>query len=150
MKKTIFIISLICFSAILSAQKGNFGLGIILGKPTGVSAKLWNGRTTAFDGAAAWYISGNEGAMQLHANYLKHNFEIFQVEEGQLPLYYGIGAKIVLGSDVGFGVRVPLGISYIFNNDLPLDTFLELAPTLNLMPSTGFDIDGAIGVRYYF
>lgn len=150
MKKLFFILIFISFSAVLMAQKGNFGLGIVLGKPTGVSAKLWNGRTTAFDGAAAWYLSGEDGSMYLHANYLMHHFEALKVEEGQLPLYYGIGAKVVLGPDVVVGARVPLGISYIFTNDLPLDVFLEIAPTLNLIPTTAFDIDGGIGVRYYF
>lgn len=150
MKKSILIFSFICFSVALFAQKGNLGVGIILGQPTGISAKLWNGRTTAFDAAAAWSINPDGGAMHLHADYLIHNFELLQVEEGMLPLYFGIGGKIILGPEVGFGVRVPLGISYIFNDDLPLDAFLEIAPTLNLVPSTGFSIDGGIGVRYYF
>lgn len=150
MKKAFFVLLFICIAVSLSAQKGNLGVGVILGQPTGISAKLWNGRTTAFDAAAAWAINQDGGAMHLHADYLIHNFELLQVEEGMLPLYFGIGGKVQLGPDVGFGIRVPLGISYIFNDDLPLDTFLEIAPTLDLMPSTGFSIDGGIGVRYYF
>ncbi|MEJ2616343.1 MAG: hypothetical protein P8Z35_15410, partial [Ignavibacteriaceae bacterium] len=37
-----------------NAQNRNFGLGIILGEPTGLSAKLTVNHINAFDFAAAW------------------------------------------------------------------------------------------------
>ncbi len=50
---------LISFTQInLNAQQKDFGLGIILGEPTGVSGKLWTSSENAFDFAAAWSFSG--------------------------------------------------------------------------------------------
>jgi hypothetical protein len=43
---------LICGTA--QAQDSGFGLGIIIGEPTGISAKQWTGSRTAIDGAVAW------------------------------------------------------------------------------------------------
>jgi hypothetical protein len=37
----------------ITAQDHGFGMGIILGEPTGISAKLWTSRDNAFDFAAA-------------------------------------------------------------------------------------------------
>jgi hypothetical protein len=38
-------------------EKNDFGLGIILGCPTGLSAKLWLSKSSAFDAATAWSFS---------------------------------------------------------------------------------------------
>jgi hypothetical protein len=32
----------------------------------------------------------------------------------------------------------------------PVEIFLEIVPGLDLIPGTDFDLDGAIGARYYF
>jgi len=66
-----------------------------------------------------------------------------------LPFYYGIGARIKTLDDVTLGVRVPLGLSYIFS-DVPVDLFVELAPLLDLIPKTNFRINAAVGGRFYF
>lgn len=134
----------------LAAGGGDFGLGIILGEPTGISAKLWTGSRTAFDGAVAWSLGNNE-EFHLHADYLVHNFSLIKVEKGRLPFYYGIGGRIRF-ADVGddhVGVRVPVGLDYLFYN-LPLDLFFELVPILDLAPDTDFDLNAAIGMRYFF
>ena len=66
MKKLIFL--LLFTSVILvgqsQAQKEGFGLGVLLGEPTGVNFKVWTGYKTAVVGTAAWsfgtpeFISG--------------------------------------------------------------------------------------------
>jgi hypothetical protein len=33
-----------------------FGLGVIVGNPTGLSFKVWTGGSSAFDAAAAWSL----------------------------------------------------------------------------------------------
>ncbi len=142
-----FLIMVLGIKALFSQVQG-FGLGIVVGEPTGISGKYWMSRTTAIDGAVAWSLS-HESSFYLHADFLKHQFELIDITEGQMPLYYGIGAKLVLADDPILGVHVPLGISYIFE-DAPLDVFLEIRPGLNLTPATDFDISGGLGVRYYF
>ena len=126
--------------------QGKFGLGIILGEPTGISAKLWMTGTTAIDGAVAWSFA-NESAFHIHADFLIHNFGVF----GKVvPLYYGIGGRIKFRKDeTRIGVRIPVGVAY----DIPstsIDLFLEIVPLLNLNPSTSFTLNGAIGGRFHF
>jgi hypothetical protein len=79
---------------------------------------------------------------------LVHNFSI-DVDKGQLPFYFGLGAKLLLASDLGLGIRIPVGLAYLFES-APFDIFVEIVPGLDLLPGTDFGIDGAIGARYYF
>ena len=132
----------------VSAQDSGFGLGIILGEPTGISAKLWTGQSTAIDGAVACSFGRNE-ALHLHVDYLFHYFNLFDIENGKLPLYFGIGGRVKLTDDTKVGVRIPVGIDYMFSN-APVDIFLEVVPLLNLVPDTDFDINAGLGVRFFF
>ena len=150
MKKTVSLIfiSIILFQLSTNAQDKNFGLGIILGEPTGVSAKLWTSSENAFDFAAAWSFKGN-GHLLLQADYVWHIFRLIPVSSGKLPFYVGVGGRVVLAEDPLIGVRVPLGLDYMFSN-APVDIFVELVPILDLTPSTDFDFGGGIGARYWF
>ena len=136
------------FQINLNAQQKNFGLGIILGEPTGVSGKLWTSSENAFDFAAAWSFSG-DGNLLLQADYVWHIFRLIPVESGRLPFYVGVGAEVIFDDDPVIGVRVPLGLDYMFSN-APVDIFVEFVPILTLAPSTDFDFAGGIGARYWF
>ena len=151
MKKLFYLLSaLVIFSQfIVNAQDKGFGLGIILGEPTGVSAKLWTSSENAFDFAAAWSFQG-DGHLLLQADYVWHIFRLIPVESGKLPFYVGVGGRVVFAEDDAvIGVRVPLGLDYMFSN-APVDIFVELVPILDLAPSTDFDFNGGIGARYWF
>ena len=147
MKKFILLLCIFFLSLTVFSQGSGIGLGVIIGEPTGLSAKIWTRDNTAVDGALAWSFVGN-GYVHLHADMLMHSFAI-DVDQGQLPLYLGIGAKLEVGSNLGLGVRVPFGIAYLFDS-APIDVFLELVPVLNLIPSTTFSFEGGIGIRYFF
>jgi hypothetical protein len=138
------------------AQGSGFGLGIIIGEPTGLSMKAWLGEGSAFDLAAAWSFEGR-GFLHLHGDYLRHA-DVIDVPKGFLPFYYGIGARLRIreddrprdaDEDILFGIRIPLGMTYLFVN-APLDLFVEIAPVVELVPSTDVDLDGGIGIRFYF
>jgi hypothetical protein len=144
----IFVLLAAFSSGNASAQDSGFGLGIILGEPTGISFKNWVGSRTAIDGGIAWSFYNND-SMHLHVDYLFHNFNIFKVKKGKLALYYGIGGRVKTEDKSRVGVRIPVGINYILG-DAPLDIFLELVPLLDLAPSTEFGFTGGIGIRYYF
>ena len=150
MKKSIllFLLGLIFLPAVIKAQDSGIGLGIILGEPTGVSIKSWIGRREAFDVAVAWSFEG-EGAIHVHADYLFHNFRLFNVEKGDLVFYYGIGARIKTANKTQVGIRIPLGLSYLFEKD-PLEIFFELGPIMNVSPKTLFRMTTGVGIRYYF
>ena len=150
MKKIIilFLLGLILLPITIKAQDSGIGLGIFLGEPTGVSLKSWVGRREALDVAVAWSFEG-EGAIHIHADYLFHNFRLFHIEKGDLVLYYGIGARIKTVHKTQVGVRIPLGLSYLFEKD-PIEIFFELGPIMNVTPRTLFRMTTGVGVRYYF
>ena len=145
----LFSTLIIILSSSLLAQDKDFGLGIIIGEPTGVSGKLWLGGNNALDMAAAWSFKGS-GSMLLQADYVWHKFNLIRVSSGKLPLYFGIGGRVIFGSkDTYFGARIPVGLNYIFSGT-PLDIFVEIVPILDLAPSTDFDISGGLGIRFWF
>ncbi len=135
-------------------QQSGFGLGVILGEPTGISWKAWTGGSTALAGAAAWSFGGRD-AFQLHVDYLFHNFRLFRVSKGRLPFYYGLGVRARFHEEGGgdndtvLGVRFPLGLEYLFSSP-SLGIFAEIVPVLDLAPATEFDLNAAIGFRIYF
>ncbi len=136
-----------CAASDVFAREG-VGLGLIAGEPTGVSVKFWLDDTAAIDGAVAVSLADNN-PFQVHADYLIHsNSSAAGADEvkGSLPWYYGLGGRI---KNNRFGVRVPVGITYLFNS-VPMDLFAEIVPILDLTPSTDLALNGAIGIRYYF
>lgn len=148
MKQLFLYIILGLFSLNVCAQDSGFGIGIIIGEPTGLSGKYWLSEKSAIDGGLAWsYL--NEGAFHIHADILVHSFNLVHVSKGRLPLYMGLGGRIKLSGDPMVGARIPLGINYHFGS-APLDVFFEVVPILDLIPGTDFDINAAIGMRYFF
>jgi hypothetical protein len=156
MKKAVLIIALFAAVAGMTFAQtgragGNTGLGIIFGEPTGVSFKYWTGRTMAIDAVAAWSFADGS-SFQLHADLLFHSFDLFQMERGRMVLFYGFGGRIKtkdINGDFVMSFRLPIGISYEFER-APVEIFVEIAPMLNLIPSTQAAIGGGIGFRYYF
>lgn len=142
------LVLVLLFSAPLAARDNEFGAGIILGEPTGLCFKTWVGHKAAIDGAIAWSF-GNEEAIHVHVDYLIHDFRMFQARKGDLVFYYGFGGRIKAQEKSRVGIRIPLGVSYIFEK-APLDIFLEVAPGIDLVPSTDFWVNGSVGIRYYF
>ncbi len=129
-------------------QRG-FGLGIILGEPTGISMKGWLSNANAIDAGVAWSFR-RETSLHVHADYLWHSFNVFSTKE-EIPLYYGIGGRIKVGrnEDTRLGARVVVGVDFLLH-DAPLDFFLEVAPILDLTPSTELNGNAGFGARYWF
>lgn len=143
-----FVLTAVFACTTAEAQESGFGLGVILGEPTGISGKLWIEDSKAIDGAVAWSFE-KESAVHVHADLLFHSRNIVKVEMSKLLFYYGMGGRIKFEDDSEVGVRVPLGINYL-SSGAPLDVFLEIVPLLDLAPSTDFSLNGAIGIRYFF
>lgn len=146
----------VSFNSRAQAQDSDkeIGVGFIVGEPTGLSLKSWTGNDNAVDVGLAWSL-GRYDAINIHADYLWHNYEVFsEVDSGTMPLYYGVGGRVVFGDhiygqdDAVLGARVPVGINYLFD-DAPVGLFLEVAPVFNVIPEPDFDVDGGIGVRVY-
>lgn len=151
MKKSLVIMFLffILFNISSFSQSRGFGLGIILGEPTGISAKYWTASATALDFGLG-YSFENHSRMHLHADYLFHVNNIFNATEN-IALYYGPGARLRLvdEGDSRLGFRFDVGLVWIPRN-APIDVFLEVAPLLDIIPETDFNFNGGIGVRFFF
>jgi hypothetical protein len=145
-----FLMSVSFGTATAGSNSSGFGLGIMLGEPSGLSGKLWSGGNNAFDFGLAWSTGKNSG-MAFHADYVWHKMDMINVDEGALPFYYGVGVRYRDrdNSDDNIGIRVPFGLDYLFAQSA-FDVFLEIVPILDLSPDTDFDINVAIGGRYFF
>ena len=160
---TLILVNARSASASEVATSKKFGIGGMLGAPTGLSLKYYFTPKHALDfGVGIGFWGG--ATLYVHGDY-KFHIMLTQHSAFDLPLYIGVGAKLTIwftdhdhhywgdtgrhGGYAGFGIRVPVGISFNLNK-LPLDVFLEIVPGLGLFPGIGAFVDGAIGVRYYF
>ena len=136
------------------AQSRGFGLGVIIGEPTGLSAKLWQTRRTALDFGAAWSFV-DDADFHLHMDFLWHRFDLIHVDEGQLPLYFGLGGRVKFhdqesdNQDTEVGISFPVGLDYLFDS-VPFDLFLEVVPILDVAPDSDVTLNASLGFRYWF
>jgi len=130
------------------AQQKGFGLGVILGEPTGFSFKGWIDSRSAIDAGLAWSFL-HETTIHVHVDYLLHTDGL--TKRSDLPFYYGIGGRIKAGGvgDDRIGIRIVGGLVY-FVPSSPIDLFLEIVPVLDFAPSTDLQVNGGFGARYYF
>lgn len=148
-----------------TAQTQKFGLGIVIGEPTGLSGKLWLNRDRAIDFGLSFSFSDY---VLIFSDYLFHypgalgRSSTFTT---QLTPYVGIGGVLAYANErnyykdrhffgtrrdsLGLGLRVPLGIEWVPGRP-PLGVFVELVPGISLIPSTSGIFEGGIGIRYYF
>ena len=121
--------------------------GLIIGDPTGFTLKAWQDRRHAWDLGMGWSTGAND-RLNLKLDYTIHQYDVLDVERGQAPVYFGVGVHARFNPDE-LGVRVPVGINYLFA-DAPVGVFGELAPTMLVSPDTEFQMALAVGVRYHF
>jgi hypothetical protein len=127
------------------------GVGVIVGEPTGASVKYWLNDTLAVDGAAGWSFHDHSDLV-IQGDLLWHDFDLLPVSHGRLPVYVGAGGLARFRNDHydnQVGLRVPVGVSYMFDN-APVDIFAEVAPVLDVAPNLRGEITGGIGIRYWF
>ena len=149
MKVAWLILCAVLLPAVAMAQDDGFGLGLIVGEPTGVALKQWIGPRTAVAAGVAWSFA-DEDAFHVHVDYLVHSATFAGGRHNRSPFYYGLGGRLKAGEDdTWLGVRVPLGVAFSIN-DAPIDFFLEIAPLMDLIPDTEFRLNAAFGARYYF
>jgi hypothetical protein len=131
-------------------KHGKYGIGVLFGEPTGLTGKMWTTENTGFDIGLAWSWSG-DGHFHIFADYLFHNWGLFDVDKGALPVYIGLGGRMLFRDDRDdkIGVRLPIGIEYYFD-EWPVAVYGEIVPILDLAPETKGDINGGIGIRFYF
>jgi hypothetical protein len=154
MKRILFVLALVALGGLApkqaAAQEINgLGLGIILGEPTGLTARFKSGANN-FQTHVAWSFS-NYAALQVSGDYLR-GF----TTGGGFPFYAGLGARVKLAesgndedTDLRLSARVPVGINHFLDSQ-PIEFFGEAVPMLNIIPDLDFAFNLAIGGRWYF
>ncbi len=136
-------------STVWAQQAGQFGAGVILGDPTGLTVKYWLDGTKAIDAGV-----GFSGDATLYTDFLWHSWDILpQPKQGKLGLYVGGGPQIDTEDSTEFGIRAIGGIDYWIANH-PIELFLEGGPAFMLTTENDedreIDFNAGLGVRFYF
>lgn len=144
---------------------GPFGIGIILNEPTGITAKYWMGSDQALD-----FHLGADGLdhrrrseLGIYVDYLFHFDTGVNAQYFSMPFYIGPGGGLIISddnyhctrfngcsdNDVFLAARMPLGLAFLFTR-FGGEAFIELVPSMLIIPVFDFDIDAALGFRFYF
>lgn len=133
--------------AALADEPGRFGIGLIVGDPSGVSGKHNLGRM-AIDWAVGWGLIEGDG-IQGHVDWL-WSLDLKSFDRADLGLHFGVGPKLALFDDAAWvGARAPVGVNFAFER-VPIDVFVEVAAGLWIVEETDFDLDAAAGARWWF
>jgi hypothetical protein len=130
------------------AADNSSGIGIILGSPTGISFKFLDKGPSHFNSALGWSFK-KETDIYIHTDYIFNRFKPIRFSRNfyMIPTM-GIGGRLET-KDGNLAVRAPFGLSYDFIEN-PFDIFIEIVPTLDLIPATDFEVRAALAVRYLF
>ena len=71
------LIALLSFPILAHAGEKGFGVGLIVGEPTGVTAKKWLTGSSAIVVSGA-YSFGGDDELRIQADYLMHNFKLLR------------------------------------------------------------------------
>lgn len=167
MKKRIVLVALLvlCLVAPVFAansyngvtKKGSVGVGLNLGTNTGVGLRFGMGE---FDVLANVGLNNFKfDPLTLSAD-AAASYNVYTIDGGRnckFPITVGASVSTAMTFADGFGldlsVLVPVGIEYTFS-EVPITLYLRLAPGVNLLKATKFDIGfgfaGYIGALWNF
>lgn len=140
---------------LLAGSPEGFGVGMMVGLPTGLSF-AWRTDAPLYGDLALAY-SFDRKALHVHGDAL-YTISVLETEDLPdilFPVYIGLGPRFHFGeesslyqSETFIGLRVPLGMG-IQHDNVPLEGFLEMAPGIGLYPETRPFFDVAVGARFY-
>lgn len=147
-----------------SVRDGSLGAGVVIGSPTGLTAKWMAGKQTAFDAAIG--IGFGED-LHVHADWLFEGDPLLAEQGATLSWFVGVGGRFEWDDDndkdnnnngngndddddLDLGPRVPIGLELRFASVKPLEIFAEVALGIEVIDDTGLTFDGGIGARWFF
>lgn len=131
-----------------TASAQDFGLGLMVGEPTGLSAQFALTGADALNGAVGFNIL-DEGRLYIHLDYIRTLAELASTSSVVIPFYFGIGGFVAADKNASVGARVPFGIQFDFTS-APIHIFAEIAFRLRLIEDIKAGAAGALGFRYFF
>jgi len=135
----------------------NYGVGVIIGSPTGFTGKYFWSQNSAIVVHAGWSFLDEMG-LHITGDYQFLFSGVIRDEDG-IPLksvvpYLGVGGRFRFKkneqedrTDFHVGMRIGGGIEYLITR---FGIFLELYPVVDIIPGTEFDFEGGLGFRFYF
>jgi len=139
----IFIMILLEIS-LFAVKKNDYGAGIMVGEPTGITLKYKNFPILGF----AWSF---DNYLHIHADYWIDQMTLTK----KVDLFYGGGIKYKYRDDEkkkdngsSIGIRLPVGVQFFPKKRIEI--FFELAPGIMIIPDTEISFNIGLGCRYYF
>jgi len=142
-----------------------FGLGLALGDPTGIVAKLWLSNTNALDFGFGFQHYGWRRCDEFNNcgyGYRDYSFNVDYLWQSnlvkgpvQVDWHVGLGGRAYFWAayryehDVNLAARAPIGLDMMFRNPSFLELYFEVAPALLLLPLE-LILEGGMGIRFYF
>ena len=135
-----------------TARAEAIGLGLFLGEPSGLDIKVGLSAKSSIDIVIGQSSFRDNRTDYLHITYLLTPF-VARGNSVLVPFRIGIGAAAlgVVDDNAHAAVRVPLEIGFRFRRT-PLEIYGEVAIKGVFVEEDfiTFDVDGGIGIRFYF
>ena len=148
------LIAIAVLAASTTAARADVGLGVFVGEPFGVDLKLGLGPRPGLDIVLGATSVRDNRVSYGHVTYLVTPY--YGRGDGvRIPIRLGIGGAVygALDDDTNLAVRVPFELGFRFTRT-PIELYGELALVVTLIDENDnnkfADIDGGIGVRFFF
>jgi len=134
-------------------QGGPFGLGVSIGTPTGITGRLWFSQDSALQFSVGGNI-GEKGSLTGSMDYIVALDHLSEADGNYHTTTYlggGVGFDTIFDrsdSSLFFGPRLVGGASLSVPT-LPIDIFIQIAPTLFVVEDLTWSMGGQIGAHYY-
>lgn len=143
---------LVLFALPATSRAESIGIGLFLGEPSGLDLKIGLGAKSSIDIVIGQSSFKDSRTDYLHVTYLLTPF-VARGNSVLVPFRIGIGAAAigVVDDNAHAAVRMPLEIGFRFRRT-PLEIYGEVALKGVFVEEDfiTFDVDGGIGVRFYF
>jgi hypothetical protein len=142
---------------LVSTARADLGVGVFLGRPTGLDVKIGLERRTALDVVVGWDRLDDGRRGYVHATFLA-NLATARGRSVLVPFRLGVGVAAIGGGggfddELNLAVRAPLELALRFRKT-PVEIFGELAVELVLVDGNdnedAVDVTGGGGLRFYF
>ena len=159
--RKLVLIAVLVIAGSPAPARADVGIGAFLGEPTGLDVKLGLSGRSSLDLLLGWYSHWRnenfDNGAYFHATYLVTPV-VGHGRSVMVPLRLGIGAAIFddggrFNDDLNLAARFPLQVGLMFRST-PLEIYGEVALKLTVIDTNNdhptVDLDGGIGIRFYF
>jgi hypothetical protein len=130
------------------ASPDSFGLGVIVGDPTGVTGATHLGSNMRLTFGVGLGPFRGEGLVG-HVDW-QWLFPLKSFQRANMSLYAGVGPAFALRDEkFRLGARAPVGLSFMFQR-VPIEVFIEAAAKAWIIDRSSFGFDAAGGFRWWF